>query len=142
MSENTQPTNQPQFDQAYHERLKEAFSKDPVQTQTEQIPVEKFVLKKGFKINPDQRKKILGMPLKGFVSKMNTQTNEMEVPVGHLGQNQTELCDYLICLLFEKSDGSQVTEQDFCEMETSDYKELETKVKNINPFGVFDVKPV
>ena len=81
------------------------------------------------------------MPLKGFVASMDVKTNEIKnIPIGLLNENQSELSDYLICTLFEKSDGSAITMQHICEMESSEYKKMETKVKEINPFGVFDIK--
>ena len=98
----------------------------------------KFVLKKGFKILPEQRRKILALPNKGFVSKIKQNTGDMVIPIDLLQSNQRELIDYLISLLYEKADSSSITENDFCEMETAEYKILEIEIKKVNPFGVFN----
>lgn len=130
MSELTQIVNNPEETQIN--------SQTNLETQiTENL--NKFVLKKGFYFMPEQRKKILKMPLQGFVAKMNNLTNQMEMPIGDLSINKQELTDYLIPFFFEKSNGSQITEQDFCEMEFLEYEEMAKKVKQIDPFGVYKI---
>jgi hypothetical protein len=109
---------------------------------TENITPAKFVLKKSFIVLPEQRRKILQMPLKGFVANLNQNTNEMKIPVDLLNNNQQELVDYLICLICEKADGTQVDEQELCNISTEDYNNLKNLVKEVNPFGVFDIKAV
>ena len=101
-----------------------------------------YIIKKGFTILPEQRKKVLQMPLKGFVANLTQNTNEMKIPVDLLNNNQQELVDYLICLICEKEDGTPIDEQELCNMSTEDYNNLKTQVKEVNPFGVFDIKAV
>lgn len=99
-----------------------------------------YKVKKGFTILPEQRRKILALPHKGFVSKINQNTGDMEIPIDLLNNNQQELVDYLICLICEKEDGTPIDEQELCNMSTEDYNNLKIQVKEINPFGVFDIK--
>ena len=101
-----------------------------------------YTIKKGFTILPEQRRKILQMPLKGFVANLNQNTNEMKIPVDLLNNNQQELVDYLICLICEQEDGTAITEGDLCNISTEDYNNLKNLVKEVNPFGVFDIKAV
>jgi len=101
-----------------------------------------YTIKKGFTILPEQRRKILQMPLKGFVANLNQNTNEMKIPVDLLNNNQQELVDYLICLVCEKEDGNPINEQELCNISTEDYNNLKNLVKEVNPFGVFDIKAV
>jgi len=109
---------------------------------TENITPAKFVLKKGFTILPEQRRKILQMPLKGFVANLNQTTNEMKIPVDLLNNNQQELVDYLICLICEQEDNTTITEADLCNISIEDYNSLKNLIKEVNPFGVFDIKAV
>lgn len=109
------------------------------QMNTEKKLLREYKLKSGFTILRDQKNKILAMPLKNCKVTINQNTNDISVDVGQLMANQRELTDYLICLFFEGQSGEPVNLDTVIDEE---YSEMEAKIKEINPFKVFDIKPM
>jgi hypothetical protein len=115
------------------------------QTTQEQVKAEvtkRYRLKKGFKLLSEQRRKILQMPLLGVTAKIDINedsTKSITMEFGKFLTNQNNVVDYLIPLFFELSDGAAVN---LDELDQDDFMEMQAKIRKINPFGVFDIKPI
>jgi hypothetical protein len=100
-------------------------------------PLREYRLKTGFTITKEQKRKILNMPMDGIKATINQNTGELTIDIGKFMSNQLELIDYLITLFYEDQNGGAVNLDTITDEE---YKECEKKLREINPFGVFNIK--